>query len=236
MGQYYIVANMDKEEYMESHNFVKLMEWSYNRNPLILTMEELMAKEWRGDRVYVIGDYADGEQDLSNVEVIRELEKEVNLQDSQENSLYMYIYNRFNKREYDDEIVNDYRYIYNHNTKEYIDMEHCPLVKDMGAFEDHGKWYHATIAPLSLMISLGNGLGGGDYWGNNSQFVGSWAKDTASLEITEKHIYPEYKEFVPDFYEGEYISYKEKSKLIDKVKKKQKRAKEGRDRWEEFYG
>lgn len=29
MGQYYLVANIDKKEYMISPDFVKLMEWSY---------------------------------------------------------------------------------------------------------------------------------------------------------------------------------------------------------------
>lgn len=29
MGQYYLIANMDKKEYIESNRFLKLMEWSY---------------------------------------------------------------------------------------------------------------------------------------------------------------------------------------------------------------
>ena len=57
MGQYYIVANIDKKEYMISPDFVKLMEWSYNYNDLILEMENHMAMDWKGDHVYVIGDW-----------------------------------------------------------------------------------------------------------------------------------------------------------------------------------
>ena len=45
MGQYYLVANIDKKEYMISPDFVKLMEWSYNYNDLILEMENHMAMD-----------------------------------------------------------------------------------------------------------------------------------------------------------------------------------------------
>ena len=58
MGQYYIVANIDKKEYMRSNGGVKLMEWSYNRNDLILNLMNKLANEWKGDRVYIVGDYA----------------------------------------------------------------------------------------------------------------------------------------------------------------------------------
>ncbi len=44
MGQYYIVANIDKKEYMRSNGGVKLMEWSYNRNPLVLNPNEKISK------------------------------------------------------------------------------------------------------------------------------------------------------------------------------------------------
>lgn len=76
MGQYYLVANIDKQEYMECTGSLKLMEWSYNRNGVVLTMEDLMAKRWKGDRIYVIGDYAGSEQECAHTEVLRELEKE----------------------------------------------------------------------------------------------------------------------------------------------------------------
>ena len=58
MGQYYIAVNIDKKEYIEPDCGVKLMEWSYNRNPLILNLMKKLANEWKGDRVFVVGDYA----------------------------------------------------------------------------------------------------------------------------------------------------------------------------------
>lgn len=39
-------------------------------------------------------------------------------------------------------------------------------------------WY---IHPLPLLTALGNGQGGGDYWGLNQDLVGSWAGDIISI-------------------------------------------------------
>lgn len=225
MGQYYLIANMDKKEYIESNRFLKLMEWSYNRNPVVLKLEELLHEQWKGDRVYVIGDYADSENFGYHTDIVKKLEKEFLNED--ESSLYFHIANHFKNVEYDENIHNDYRYIFNHNKKQYVDMEHCPLEMMLGAFKDHGKWYHATIAPLPLLLALGNGLGGGDYFGNNKYLVGSWVEDSRHLEISEKMLFPEYKELQPDFYEGEKVPYHEKEKLI-RIEKQ--RLKEGRDR------
>ena len=45
MGQYYKVVNIDKKEYMYSDGGIKLMEWSYNRNPLVLNIMKKLANE-----------------------------------------------------------------------------------------------------------------------------------------------------------------------------------------------
>lgn len=209
MGQYYLVANVDKREYMQSNGFVKLMEWSYNRNPVVLALEELIVNEWKGDRVYVIGDYADSESVMHHADLIRDLEKEFGC-----DSLYAHIQSRFKRLNYAEDISVDFRYIFNHNQKCFVDMEHCPLDTDLGAFEDRGKWYHATIAPLPLLLALGNGLGGGDYRGNNDHQVGEWAKDSDKIEICEEMKYPEYKEYQPEFYEDRLVPYTEKEKRI----------------------
>lgn len=228
MGQYYLVANMDKQEYMECIGSLKLMEWSYNRNEVVLTMEDLMAKRWKGDHIYVIGDYAGSEQGCAHTEVLRKLEKEL-LQGRTDISLYGHICNQYKKIKCENNRSN-YRYIYNHQTKSYVDMEHCPLDTMLGAFNDHGKWYHATIAPLPLLLALGNGLGLGDYHGNNEKLVGSWAKDSDKLEICENMKYRGYKELKPDFYEGELVPYTEKEKRIQIAKQYFKARNENRSR------
>lgn len=62
MGQYYVIANVDKKECIRPRdwgNGLKLTEWAWNRNKMVLGMMKLMCDRWCGDRVYVVGDYAD---------------------------------------------------------------------------------------------------------------------------------------------------------------------------------
>ena len=206
---------MDKKQYIQNDGFFKLMEWSYNRNPTVLKLEELINGEWKGDRVYVIGDYADSECADYHADVIRKIEKE--FLDGSDMALYDYVRYGFRRIDSSGDINNEYRYIFNHNTHQYVDMEHCPLRVNASPFEEHGKWYHATIAPLPLLLTLGNGLGGGDYRGNNDHLVGSWAKEMK---------YPVYKEFRPEFYEGRLVPYTEKEKRIKMMKQNSKTRKE----------
>lgn len=66
MGQYYKILNVDKKEYIKPWDFdcgAKLLEWGYlvNRhssNGFVSAFRKLLSTRWKGDRVYVVGDYA----------------------------------------------------------------------------------------------------------------------------------------------------------------------------------
>lgn len=67
------------------------------------------------------------------------------------------------------------KYIVNHTKKEFIDKSKVP------SFD--GGW---KIHPLPLMVCCGNGLGGGDFRGEDpNNIVGSWARDLISVENTK---------------------------------------------------
>lgn len=88
-----------------------------------------------------------------------------------------------------------YRFIYNHALKEYIDILHCPHCCD------GDNWMQRFISPLLLLIAMGNGRGGGDYYNyENEKLVGTWCDSISSVEIT---IEPKdelgYEEVHPDF-------------------------------------
>ena len=127
MGQYYIVANIDKKEYMRSNGGVKLMEWSYNRNDLILNLMNKLANEWKGDRVYIVGDYAlssdridkekqPAEKDY-DYDILEKLEKELGIYNQKENGYYktLYSFASDNFKELGVKELNkeEYKYIYN---------------------------------------------------------------------------------------------------------------------------
>lgn len=230
MGQYYKVINIDKKEYMRPDCGLKLMEWSYNLNPLILNLMKKLANEWKGDRVFVVGDYAvahDRELDSYDRKTLEEIEKEIGIYNKKERGYYINLYgfvdDNFKEVELEKLEKEDYKYIYNHNKKEYIDLEHCPLA---WLYEKTGKYNIVRIAPISLVLALGNGMGGGDYWGNNAELVGMFLNDVRSLEITKEPLNFDYKEVRPEFYEGEYIPYDEIKSEIELDEQRLKIAKD----------
>jgi hypothetical protein len=72
----------------------------------------------------------------------------------------------------------DCRFILNHTKKLFLDKTKFKL-----------------LHPLPLLVSEGNGLGGGDYYGKNAHLCGTWARDTISLDDQPG----EFSEFFPEF-------------------------------------
>lgn len=81
------------------------------------------------------------------------------------------------------------RYLVNESKKQFLDIEEfrkrCFIV-DWGC-----------LSPLSLLTAIGNGQGGGDYFGRNEDKIGIWAFDT--IQITDQK--PDYEEIKIDFIE-----------------------------------
>ena len=77
-----------------------------------------------------------------------------------------------------------YRYIINHTKKEYVDK--LKLI-DTDELITH---------PLPLLVSEGNGKGGGDYNGQNQEMCGRWSRDIISVE---NNFPDEYSEIIPGF-------------------------------------
>lgn len=223
MGQYYKVINIDKKEYMESVGGLKLMEWSYNRNPLVLNLMRKLANDWKGDRVFVVGDYAvsvDDEESYDYKKLV-EIEKDLDIygkkKDGYNVSLYGYAYDNFKEIPLEKIEDEEYKYIYNHNKKQYIDLSHCPLA---WLYKDKNQYFQVKVAPISLLLALGNGRGGGDYSGNNEAFIGAYLDDIQNLEITKEKLSNDFTEFRPEFYEDTYIPYTKIPEYIklDKLK------------------
>ena len=67
MGQYYMIVDVDKKEYISPWTYdcgAKLLEWGYivsdgSANSFVSAFNYLLEHRWKGDRVYVVGDYAD---------------------------------------------------------------------------------------------------------------------------------------------------------------------------------
>jgi hypothetical protein len=69
MGQYYLIVNLDRKEYLDPHDFndgAKLMEFGASANGTLSALARLLLlnktkknRRWAGSRLVVAGDYAD---------------------------------------------------------------------------------------------------------------------------------------------------------------------------------
>lgn len=230
MGQYYSIANMDKKEYLYTHDYdcgLKLMEFSYKENKVIEQMLKLMNTDWKGDKVFIVGDYAD-QSDLNEcwIKPYQEACKAFDILDKTK-----VVYE--NEYEYNlDDYINDNftrikphikgrtpRYVYNTNKQNYLDLNHANIAWAYKE-EKNGKEYKGTtqFSDISLLLAMGNGRGGGDYHTEDcSELVGSWCEDSDALIVSTKKLdeFKDYEEFRPGFYEGDApINYEERENLL----------------------
>ena len=217
MGQYYKILNIDKKEMLVPwswNNGAKLMEWSYCGNSMVRGFLTLLYNSWKGDRVYVVGDYAvtytedeideavqktcksftqllEEDNELSYYDTLVEAIKFLGINNGE--TLYSFASENFEEITSDDidNINTDITYIYNHTTKQFINLNNIPVSR-----------YSLKIFPLTLLLAMGNGKGGGDYFGEESiQYVGTWCSSSSSIEVSSDFIDYGYEEFNPDFIE-----------------------------------
>ena len=232
MGQYYRFVNIDKWEYISPRDFdigTRLMEWSYKNNEFVKAMCSLMQNQWKGDRVYIVGDYASsqGYKDTCYTSLLVNIEKELGFYDKCSvngdghrseylTTLYEFADNNFVNISNEVETSRTARYVYNHSQKVYLDLCHANIAWIHGsAYKNKDECREIKVSavqysPLPLLLAMGNGLGGGDYTGEFDQdLVGSWCKDVTQLELTTSKLSncKHYKEFKPNFSEHDVIDY-----------------------------
>lgn len=210
MGQYYIIANVDKKEFLHPHNYgcgMKLTEWSYQGNHLVNAMLNLMKNRWKGDRVFVVGDYADLKDydgDSKNWhDTYADLVKEFGLFDGDYEghpdaySLFSFaecMFKHLSKSKTGAKKTSA-RYLYNHATKQIVDISECPKNN-----------YDYTFSPISLLLAMGNGRGGGDYHEHLPSYglIGAWVSTSQHIEVADKPLdgCDDYEKFAPGFIEN----------------------------------
>lgn len=234
MGQYYIYINIDKRIAVNAYYGAELCEHSWlGNNEVVIPIEQLVKTKWQGDRVIQLGDYADGMAASAastalrkeHLKFIEKIKKEIGMTNDQR--LYWGdVAEKGEKfKEYTlEELFDSYdlklgqkcscdqfRYLYNTKRKEYVDSFKI-LPSYVGEYKSEINF--VKLDAYSLLIAIGNGLGGGDYFGPDENLVGLWASSSDSIIISEKSPkeYAEensevenYTEFVPFFCEHEPI-------------------------------
>lgn len=190
MGQYYRIVNFDKKEFLYSWDYgcgSKLMEFSYigddlKSNEFVGALINLLQDSWKNDRVLVVGDYSNVDYAKKvlpeKADFISSLYDEFGLD---KNESFYYCDEELNfKKVTDVKSKKAKRYLINNKTKEYIDLKHLPIE---WSYEDEKGVYYTSIFPLMLLIAFGNGLGSGDYRGEECSDIGSWCDSSDGIEF-----------------------------------------------------
>lgn len=225
MGQYYKPINLDKEEWLYSHDYdngLKLMEHSYVRNSFVETVGILLLKDypWYKTRIIWAGDYTEQEDfpmpEEYDSKALALAEKYI--QEAKDNP-QAYYYDKtiedieININDYADEyftkitpndaekkgrltLKNIVRYYFNDTKKEYFDISKVVSV--------HGTRVH----PLPLLTCTCN-HSGGSYYGYEGEtkeqqaLIGSWKGDVifSAYHLSEVGNIDEYKLIKPLFKE-----------------------------------
>lgn len=162
MGQYYMAVLKSRNGRLKGYegDLLKLMETSWYGNRFINTVcNELLKKPYR---VAWVGDYAD-EEDFNYDKKMVDFTKRNHVNDNN-----------------NDEFDYTNKILLNHTKKQKIHLDKY--------YEENKKlWWgdYWCIHPLPLLTAMGNGKGGGDYFGENQDAVGTWANDL--LEIVEEN-------------------------------------------------
>jgi hypothetical protein len=161
MGQYYKLVILSEtgiiRVWAEPRN-IKLMEHSYQDTPFMNGVEYILSVQgmFYKSRIVWAGDYADKEMENLDENLSENLYSLAHYENPIHKNKMIIMTNTVTLQ-----------YIVNHNKKLYVD-----------------KTKQKDIHPLPLLVSEGNGNGGGDYYGNNEELCGTWARDIISMEST----------------------------------------------------
>jgi len=178
MGQYYKIVNLDKKEYVKDNGFLKLMEWNWIGNTNVSFLFKKLLKDWRNDRVIIVGDYSDKETDD-----YFGFNKKLFLQKTNNTGIYdlgFYDVDELGWTEIDVDLTDEELsffeegYFINETKKIYVDLTKLPIDKD-------------EIVSPTILLACGNGRGGGDYSESYPDYdkVGTWAGKKISFSTNK---------------------------------------------------
>jgi hypothetical protein len=160
MGQYYkVVILSDSGDIIRAWvqpRYLKLMEHSYQEELFMNAIEHILSVQgmFYKSRVVWAGDYSTHE------EYDEHTKKNQNLYNiaTEEHPIHK-------EKRLELATLKSLPYIVNHSKKMFVD-----------------KTKEKEIHPLPLLVSEGNGRGGGDYYGKNEELCGTWSRDIISME------------------------------------------------------
>lgn len=232
MGQYYTLFNLDKKQFVKPFDIdrsgFKMLEFSYNENGFVKAMTHLLANDWQGDRVALIGDYAVSEYPdepaILNGGGAKRLRALFERAGEPPYDPWARAYEEYGEHvEYKDasealkkafgkDIANipAYRYVVNVTQGVYIDREHEPAAWCWSEHDDEGFEVDAGVTRydyLPILISAGDNQGGGDWRDETGKLAGAWLGDELAFtndapigahELDYAALFPTHESFLPE--------------------------------------
>lgn len=200
MGQYYDVITKTKSGKLThydrrvdgNYTSAKLVEHSWIGCNFVDTLSNKLYN--KPQQVAWVGDYSDDQEPINGLtqDEIVELHDLAHNEEKELKASGV----KLNKLDYTG------LYLVNHTKGLYINMD--------AYIEENKDSDGDTLHPLPLLTALGNGKGGGDYFGTNQKAIGSWAMDLV-----------EFKDAAPkDYTEARYIFLSDYQHPRQEVKEK----------------
>lgn len=169
MGQYYNVVTRNKDGLIQAYNrevdgeytMAKLMEHSWWFNDFVSTITKMLYHNPM--QIAWVGDYADSADNIKDVFMSEQIYEAAWGDDNKTLGVKK------------DVLLLDGKFLVNHRDKTYVNCDQYKFLSDL---DDEGMIIH----PLPLLTCVGNGRGGGDYDGENMEYVGSWYLNEISIE------------------------------------------------------
>ncbi len=244
MGQYYLIASIDKQEFyypFDCNNPSKLLEWGYIGSNTSLALLHLLQTSWKDSRVVVLGDYSEEFPDEKTryLAMLACSKTYVNYYEFVEKSfkniktrLKPYL-NKISKLSKEQNFASEKLSIYNlyknkvfvsHTAKLYVDLQK--------QVDTHFKWLKENsllmINPVALLLASGNGLGGGDYHETQPDFeyTGMFRFHNVGIYNFNEINLKSYEEITPCFFETQTNAYKSRCSY-DVLRKELEQNKKG---------
>lgn len=193
MGEYYDIMNFDKKRYMQLPQHASKFHNFYNDDEYNIALANLIYKEWKGDHIGIVGDYAGSyskepktvvEKFINNICDRYKFDKGhvqgwadnmydmSGLDNLDEDNLDERMYVNGNK-----ENIHKLRYAYNHKLKQYVDFEKYSIENPT-----------CVASPLVMLLAIGSAS---EY---NYDKTGIWADTSEFITVESKKLDNNYEE------------------------------------------
>ena len=199
----FLIVNMDKKEFIQNaQHYKRVHEWPVQDSIPIIMLYSFLTDKWIGDRVYVVSEYPKFQNPNGELaKLYKELEREASHGDLSVYQIVKMQFEEVNPMPFiktKDYMLNNFKFLYNHKTKQYIDFTKNPPIKD-DFYLSGGMYEVNSLSPLFFLIMLHDVFPEFVEQEEDGNYLGAWSEHSQYLEVSSKEYNLGYEEFNPGF-------------------------------------